>query len=104
MFSGLQAAFGIFFWKSGEQRPYGIQVLPDGRLSSAAIVSLDLAVMPPRELEWRLQSRPDQFASILFRRFLEDLQSRGIRCIPRAREPAGLGVLFEAGWLPGELD
>ncbi|MDQ1474537.1 MAG: hypothetical protein QOJ99_6017 [Bryobacterales bacterium] len=81
MFSGLQAAFGIFFWKSGEQRPYGIQVLPDGRLSSAAIVSLDLAVMPPRELEWRLQSRPDQFASILFRRFLEDLQSRGIRVV-----------------------
>jgi hypothetical protein len=121
MFSGLEAAFGIFFWKVDEQRANGIQVLPDGRASSgghaektpaqiAATVSFDLANMSSRELEWRMHSRPDRFASVLFRRFLDDLQSRGIHVVvflaplnPLAWEFLSKQGGYDESWIRNEL-
>jgi hypothetical protein len=92
MLSGLEANAAVFLWKTDEQRPYGMQVFPDGHLrigrdsqrtpaQIAAIVKSALAGISPRELTWRTHSQPDQIASLLFRRFLDDLQSRGIHVI-----------------------
>ena len=75
---GLATDSGMTAWR----------VLPDGRVKffekgrvpSAESVNEALATIRD-ERDWRFRSQPYEFAALLLRHFLDDLQSRGIRVI-----------------------
>ncbi len=84
----LHSAYRVVFGRAVDDGVTGSPVYPDGRVDyyekapapTAATVHEDLVAMIP-ELSWRTKSRPDEFAAILFRHFLDDLRSRGVHVI-----------------------
>jgi hypothetical protein len=85
----LRAAWRVVAGRDSEEGAMVRHVLPDGRIDffetvqaqTAGKVREGLASLSADELRWRSKSQPDEFAALLFRHFLDDLQSRGIHVV-----------------------
>jgi len=113
----LHNAYRVLFGRGVEDEVSGWHVFPDGRIDffegrpvpTTETVHQNLISMSP-QLRWRTKSQPDDFAALLFRRFLDDLRSRGIHAIvflapvnPLAWDYYRARGAYDETWIRGEM-